>query len=94
MVVIGDCLIRIHSLYFLGSTTYFKTAVKAVVTEETFQVESEYTSAAVKTSLALQKWWNESANGEQLSRFAHVLVVRLQTCKYSTMALKRERMWR
>ena len=69
--------------------------MKAVVTEETFQVESEYTSAAVKTLLALQEWWNEYAN-EQLSWFAHVLVVRLQTCfccKYSTMALKRERMW-
>ena len=71
---------------------YFKAAVKAVITDETFQVESEYTCAAVKTSQALQEWWLESENREQLSWFAHILIVRLQTCfccKHSTnVALK------
>ena len=37
------------------------TAVQAVQKDEVFQVESEYTSAALNTSLALQKWWKQSS---------------------------------
>ena len=36
----------------LGSAELFMTAVQAVQKDEAFQVESEYTSAALKTSFA------------------------------------------
>ena len=69
-----------------------------MITDETFQVELEYTCAAVKTSQALQEWWLEFENREHLSWFAHILIVRLQTCfccKHSTnVALKKQKMWR
>ena len=58
--------LKIHT-YFQGSTEYFKAAVKAVITDETFQVESEYTRAAVKTSQALQEWWLESGRSVRSS---------------------------
>ena len=67
-------------------------------TDDAFKVESEYTCAAIKTSLTLKEWWTQSnSNEEHLSWFAHILVVRLQACfpcKHSTVALKRERMWK
>ena len=73
------------------------TAVEAVQTEEQFKVASDYTCAAKKTSLTLQEWWKQSTtNMEQLTWFAHVLIVRLKACfasKCSSMALKRTRMW-
>ena len=62
-----------------------------------FEVESEYTSAALKTALALEEWWKESpANREKLFSFAHVLVVCLRACfpcKHSSLQLRKERMW-
>ena len=56
--------------------------------DEMLQVESEYTSAAIKTALALETWWKQStANFKRLSLFAHILIVRLNACfpyKHST----------
>ena len=55
------------------------TAVEAVQKDEVFKVESEYTSAALKTSVALQEWWKQSeANHMKLSSFAHILIVRFE----------------
>ena len=45
----------------LGSAEIFMMAVQAVQKDEVFQVESEYTSAALKTSLSLQEWRKQSA---------------------------------
>lgn len=72
-------------------------AVEAVQKDEVFKVESEYTSAALKTSVALQEWWKQSeANHMKLSSFAHILIVRLRACfpcKHKSLQLKKERMW-
>ena len=65
-----------------------------MITDATFQVESEYTCAAVKTSQALQEWWLESENREHLSWFAHILIVRLQTCFCCKHSTKKQKMWR
>ena len=69
----------------------------AVRAEEMFEVETEYTSAALKTALALEEWWKGShSNREILTSFAHVLRVRLDACFpccRSTLQLKKERMW-
>ena len=66
-------------------------------TDTAFKVESTYTCAAVRTSLALREWWKESmSNEEQLTWFSHVLVVRLQACfacKHTSIVLRKERFW-
>ena len=73
------------------------TAVEAVQKDEVFQVESDYTSAALKTSLALQEWQKQSsANYMKLSSFAHILIVRLRACfpcNHTSLQLRKERMW-
>ena len=65
-------------------------------TDTAFKVESKYTCAAIRTSLALRDWWKESmSNEEQLTWFAHVLV-RLQACfacKHTSIVLRKERFW-
>ena len=72
-------------------------AVEAIQKEDAFQIESQYTCAAVNTSKALHEWWKQpTTNKEQLSWFAHVLIVRLKACflcKYKSTVLRRERMW-
>ena len=56
-------------------------AVEALKLEEMFQVESNYTSTALKTSLALEEWWKRSkSNYQRLSSFSLVLSVRLGAC--------------
>ena len=81
----------------LGSAEIFMTAVQAVQKDEVFQVESEYTSAALKTSLSLQEWRKQSAaNHMKLSSFAHILIVRLRACfpcNHTSLQLRKERMW-
>ena len=82
---------------FLGARHTFITAAETVIAEEIFEVESEYTSVALKTALAMQEWWKQSpSNLEQLTRFAHILFVRLNACfacSRSTLQLKKERLW-
>ena len=72
-------------------------AVEKVKEEELFKVESEYTSAAVKTAQALEDWWKKSpSNLEVLKEFSHILYVRLDACfacNRSTLQLRKERMW-
>ena len=72
-------------------------AVEKVKKEELFEVESEYTSAAVKTAQALEDWWKKSpSNVEVLNEFSHILYVRLNACFaccWSTLQLRKERMW-
>lgn len=62
-------------------------AVEAIQKEDAFQIESQYTCAAVNTS-ALHEWWKQpTTNKEQLSWFAHILIVRLfslQVQEYSS----------
>ena len=80
----------------LGCAELFMTAVQAVQKDEVLQVESGYTSAALKTSLALQEWQKQSANHMKLSSFAHILIVRLRACfpcNYTSLQLRKERMW-
>lgn len=74
----------------------FITAVEALLAEEMFEVESDYTSAALKTAVAVREWARQAANRDQLCSFAHVLIVRLNACfpcKHSTIQLRKERMW-
>lgn len=82
---------------FVECADRFIKVVEAVRLDEMFEVESEYTSAALKTALALEEWWKESpANREKLFSFAHILVVRLRACfpcKHSSLQLRKERMW-
>lgn len=67
-----------------------------VWSDEIFEVRSEYMSAALKMTLSLEGWWKQSpANHQNLSSFAHILVVGLKVCfpcRHSTMQLKKERM--
>ena len=66
------------TIILLESADLFIKAVVAVRAEEMFEVETEYTSAALKTALALEEWWKGSqSNREILTSFAHVLRVRL-----------------
>ena len=85
------------TIILLESADLFIKAVVAVRAEEMFEVETEYTSAALKTALALEEWWKGShSNREILTSFAHVLRVRLDACFpccWSTLQLKKERMW-
>ena len=85
------------TIILLESADLFIKAVVAVRAEEMFEVETEYTSAALKTALALEEWWKGShSNREILTSFAHVLRVRLDACFpccRSTLQLKKERMW-
>ena len=82
---------------FLGARHIFIRAVEAVIADEMFEVESEYTSVALETALAMQEWWKQSpSNLELLTKFAHILHVRLNACfaySRSTLQLKKERMW-
>ena len=75
----------------------FLIAVEAVAVDEMFEVQSEYTTAALKTALVLQTWSKHSPRHYvKLSSFAHILIVRLNACfpcKHSTLQLKKERMW-
>ena len=80
----------------LESASTFMMAVEVIQKEDAFQIESQYTCAAVNTSKALHEWWKQpTTNKERLSWFAHVLV-RLKACfpcKYKSTVLRRERMW-
>ena len=82
---------------FLGACHIFMRAVEKVKEEELFEVEPEYTSAAVKTAQALEDWWKKSpSNLEVLKEFFHILYVRLNACFAccrSTLQLRKERMW-
>ena len=75
-----------------------KEAVLAIQTDEAFQLESEFTCAALKTSQTLEAWRKMCpVNEEKLSKSAHILVVRLQACfvcKKKDMTSRKERMWR
>ena len=52
---------KLTSPTLLNCLELFMTAVQAVQKDKVFQVESEYTSAALKTSLSLQEWRKKSA---------------------------------
>ena len=88
---------KLTSPTLLNCLELFMTAVQAVQKDEVFQVESEYTSAALKTSLSLQEWRKQSAaNHMKLSSFAHILIVRLRACfpcNHTSLQLRKERMW-
>ena len=88
---------NVHSFSIVSeSVELFCKAVASVLTDEGFQLETEHTTAAVKTASAVLEWCKDPRNNEKLSSFSHVLVVRLRACfcrKYRTFQLKRERMW-
>ena len=71
--------------------------MEAIKVDEALLVQSEYTSAALKTAMALEEWWKKSEESYQhLSTFSPVLTVRLGACfasKWSTLQLKKENMW-
>ena len=56
------------------NTPIFIRAVEAVIADEMFDVESENTSVALKTALAMQEWWKQSpSNLELFTKFSHTL---------------------
>ena len=75
----------------------FMWAVEKVKEDELFKVESEYTSAALKTAQALEDWWKKSpSNLELMQEFSRILYVRLNACfacHRSTLQMRKERMW-
>ena len=67
--------------FSIGSLKLFSESLDAIQVEEFFEIDSEYTSAALKMATALQVWQKEcSDDHSKMSWFAHMLTVRLGAC--------------
>ncbi len=74
------------------------SAVEAVISDESFKVESKIASEVLKVGQEMQKCLKESRNATQAEEFAKSIVCQLQRCipdsgRFKTVQSRRERMW-
>ena len=84
-------------LCFLDHVKLFTRAVRSVLNHDSFRAPCPSNKAAVSTASALSEWCDKGENHPCLYGYSRVLVVRLNACfsrKYTSLRLRREKMWR
>ena len=81
----------------VDQVSFFTTAMRSVITDDSFSVPSPANKKAVETASALILWSDCPDNSKHLCVFSRILSVRLRACfskKHTSLRLRKEKMWR